>query len=163
MEKYGKENFKFQIICICFDNDCDKYEKEYMDKYNTLVPNGYNLRQAGNNGRHSEETKKKISEAVRLNFSKLTPQEKQIYIQKRSGSNNHQFGKKRTQAEKDKMVKNRKDFKKVNCYNLKNEFINTFYSLADAARKTGSDTRSISKCCKGKAKSSNGFIWKFNI
>jgi group I intron endonuclease len=27
-EKYGYENFKYQIICICFDEDCDKYEEE---------------------------------------------------------------------------------------------------------------------------------------
>ena len=30
LNKYGKENFKFEIICICFDSDCDKYEKEYI-------------------------------------------------------------------------------------------------------------------------------------
>jgi group I intron endonuclease len=26
LDKYGKDNFKFKIICICFDKDCDKYE-----------------------------------------------------------------------------------------------------------------------------------------
>ena len=34
------------------------YEVEYMRKYNTLVPNGYNLREGGNSGKHHEDTKK---------------------------------------------------------------------------------------------------------
>ena len=29
-EKYGKEKFKFEIICICFDEDCNKYEDFYL-------------------------------------------------------------------------------------------------------------------------------------
>ena len=31
-KKYGIENFKFQIICVCFDEDCNKIEKEYIKK-----------------------------------------------------------------------------------------------------------------------------------
>ena len=34
-EKYGKENFKFQIVVICFDKDLDLYEEEYMKRFNT--------------------------------------------------------------------------------------------------------------------------------
>jgi hypothetical protein len=36
-----------------------------MNKYNTIVPNGYNLREGGNSGRHNDETKKKISETLK--------------------------------------------------------------------------------------------------
>jgi group I intron endonuclease len=46
-KKYGIENFKYTIICICFDEDANKYEKEYICKYNTLYPNGYNLQSGG--------------------------------------------------------------------------------------------------------------------
>ena len=35
--KYGIENFKFQIICICFDEDCNNFEQEYINKYNKTV------------------------------------------------------------------------------------------------------------------------------
>lgn len=42
-EKYGIENFKFEVIIICFDDDRLFYEVEYMKKFNTLVPNGYNI------------------------------------------------------------------------------------------------------------------------
>jgi group I intron endonuclease len=61
LEKYGKDNFKYEIICICFDEDLNRFEEEYITKYQTIVPNGYNLKSGGNSSRHNEETKKKIS------------------------------------------------------------------------------------------------------
>lgn len=65
INKYGIDNFKFELICICFDEDMNKLEIEYMKKYNTLVPNGYNLREGGNSGKHNIETKKKIGDSLR--------------------------------------------------------------------------------------------------
>ena len=59
--KYGIEKFKFQIICICFDEDCDKYEDEYIKKFNTLSPSGYNLKTGGNSVKYSEESKQLMS------------------------------------------------------------------------------------------------------
>ena len=43
----------------------DDIEIEYIKKYNCLVPNGYNLRNGGNNGKHNEETKNKISKSLK--------------------------------------------------------------------------------------------------
>ena len=63
--KYGIHNFEFKLICICFDEDLDKYEIQYMEKYSSMVPNGYNLRKGGNSGKHHEETKKKISDSLK--------------------------------------------------------------------------------------------------
>ena len=39
MKKHGVENFKFEILIICFDQDLVRYEKEYIKKYNSQVPN----------------------------------------------------------------------------------------------------------------------------
>ena len=60
--KYGIQSFTFKIICICFDEACNELEAEYIKKFNTLVPNGYNLREGGNNSRHNEETRRLISQ-----------------------------------------------------------------------------------------------------
>ena len=68
IKKYGVDSFEFKLICVCFDNDLDKYECFYMNKYNTIVPNGYNLREGGNSGKHHEETKTKISETLKNSF-----------------------------------------------------------------------------------------------
>ncbi len=48
-EKYGLDNFKFEIIIICFDKDMSKYEKEYIKKYDSYN-NGYNLTHGGEEG-----------------------------------------------------------------------------------------------------------------
>ena len=68
VKKYGEESFKFEVLIICFDDDVFKFEPDYIKKYNTLSPNGYNVAIGGNIGmsflgkHHSEETKKIISE-----------------------------------------------------------------------------------------------------
>lgn len=59
--KYGIENFDFLLICICFDEACNELEKYYIKKYNSLVPNGYNLDNGGNTLKSLHpETKEKI-------------------------------------------------------------------------------------------------------
>lgn len=51
IEKYGFENFTHEILLdnLCYEDACKK-EKEYIDKYNTLAPNGYNTDVGGNSG-----------------------------------------------------------------------------------------------------------------
>ena len=47
IKKYGLNRFKFEVIIICFDEDRYKYEKEYIKKYNSQIPNGYNILPGG--------------------------------------------------------------------------------------------------------------------
>jgi len=65
VNKYGIDNFIFKIIIICFDEDRFIYEREYIKKYNSVVPNGYNILEGGEGGgfkghHHTEETKVKL-------------------------------------------------------------------------------------------------------
>lgn len=66
INKYGVENFKFEVLIICFDEDRYIYEREYIKKYNSQIPNGYNILPGGLGGagflgkKHSKETIKKI-------------------------------------------------------------------------------------------------------
>jgi group I intron endonuclease len=66
VKKYGIDKFTFKVIIICFDEDRFIYEKEYIKKYNSIAPNGYNILEGGEGGgfkgcKHSEETKEKLS------------------------------------------------------------------------------------------------------
>jgi group I intron endonuclease len=67
-KKYGEDAFKFEVLIICFDEDVFKFENEYILKYNSMSPNGYNVAVGGKIGmsflgkKHTEETKKIISE-----------------------------------------------------------------------------------------------------
>lgn len=47
LQKYGVENFLFEIIELCEDSQLDDKEKYYINKYNSLTPNGYNIQLGG--------------------------------------------------------------------------------------------------------------------
>lgn len=71
INKYGIDKFIFKVLIICFDEDRYIYEKEYIKKYNSQVPNGYNILPGGQYGgsrfglKLSEETKNKVSKSLK--------------------------------------------------------------------------------------------------
>lgn len=66
MEKHGIDKFKFEVLIICFDSDLSKFEKEYIKKYESFGPKGYNLTHGGEEGgfftgcKHSPEEVERI-------------------------------------------------------------------------------------------------------
>lgn len=73
VKKYGIDKFKFEILIICFDEDRYKFEIEYIKKYNSISPNGYNLTKGGEGGgfygkKHSPETINNISKISKQKY-----------------------------------------------------------------------------------------------
>jgi group I intron endonuclease len=64
IRKYGIENFVVELIEYCEINDADKRETHYIKEFNSLYPNGYNLKNGGNVFTHSDESKKRLSNGV---------------------------------------------------------------------------------------------------
>lgn len=69
-KKYGIDAFDFEILKECNDDELDYWEKYYIKELNTKIPYGYNMTDGGETSwikgkHHSEETRKKISEASR--------------------------------------------------------------------------------------------------
>src|SRR5271157_2581869 len=61
IKKYGIDSFETEVI-HCLEEDLDKLERNYIEKLNSLAPNGYNLETGGNKQKRlAEETKQKIS------------------------------------------------------------------------------------------------------
>ena len=143
MKKYGMDNFEFKLICICFDSDLDKYECYYMNKYDTIVPNGYNLRQGGNSGRHNEETKKKISETLK----------------------NRTDIKRVPTTEIRQQISQKKTKYRIFQMNTKDDgiIINTFNGYASAAKSVGVSKSCIRDVCIGKSKTARGYFWKSEL
>ena len=153
-KKYGIENFSFRVICICFDEDCNRFEEEYIKKYDTVAPNGYNLKTGGNNHKCHSDTKKKLSDMNK-------------------GINNPQYGKKwskelREKRKQDTIGNKNPNFgkrsvnrKTVGMYDSGNKLIETFNCIQEAYEKTKINKTSISGVCNGKHKKAGGFIWKF--
>ena len=64
IEKYGQDAFTYEILHDGIIPDfLDILEIEAIAKFNTLSPHGYNLTTGGEGGSHSDETRRKISEA----------------------------------------------------------------------------------------------------
>lgn len=47
IRKYGKEHFYYEILEECNESLLDTLEKEYINKYNSISPNGYNILSGG--------------------------------------------------------------------------------------------------------------------
>jgi len=64
-ETYGFENFTFEILRECKEEELDNLEIYYIENYNTLWPNGYNLTTGGSGypNRATEYTIQKLVEA----------------------------------------------------------------------------------------------------
>ncbi len=109
-EKYGIENFKYQIICICFDEDCDRYEEEYIKKFNTMSPNGYNLKGGGHFSKLHPESIEKMKESLK----KVWTEEKRKEMSERfKGVNAPNYGKPISDEQKEKLSESGKKYWKT--------------------------------------------------
>lgn len=60
--KYGIKNFKREILQECKSYDeMNEAERQWIDKFNTITPNGYNLQHGGLNAPKSEHSKRLLS------------------------------------------------------------------------------------------------------
>ena len=171
--KYGINNFKFQIICICFDEDCNKFEKEYIKKFNTISPNGYNLREGGDNSRHHPETIKKLSEIMREKW-RLTKHPciglkySDKYKKKMSDSVKKALEEKKLNGYTQNIIclnnlieASEKRKRKVAQFSKEDILIKEFNSISEAETYTNINNRRISEVCNMKSKTAGGYIWKF--
>jgi len=167
LNKYGVDNFEFKLICIGFDDKLNDLEIYYINKYNSAVPNGYNLKLGGNNGgKHNEETKKKISETLKKTLS-ITKRESKL-------------GRPHTEETKTKLSKaltgikqKQETIKKRSKLLIKHRvfkidketknILEIFNGYTEAAKNVGTSKNAIWKVCNGKGNTANGFIWKSEL
>lgn len=75
VNKYGFENFKFEIIEECDKNDLSVRERYWISHYNSMNE-GYNMTSGGENipgWQQTDEVRNKISEALKLNNGMKRP------------------------------------------------------------------------------------------
>ena len=87
IQKYGKENFIIEpIVEVPTQELANEFEIEYINRYCTLYPNGYNIMPGGN--KISEETIKKLSDANKRKT--LSEEHKQRIAEALKGNKNGQ-------------------------------------------------------------------------
>jgi len=186
-QKYGINNFKFKIICVCFNEDCNKFEKEYIKKYNTISPNGYNLMEGGNNSKHHPDTIELIRASLKGRItSPITDEIRKKISESLKGDKNPNYGKKMSEEQKDKIsntLKNKKRYtitekqleglakgrlnnrnkRKVAKFDNNNNLLEKYNSVSEASKLTNISRQTISKVCNNiiSYKKAGGFIWKF--
>jgi hypothetical protein len=118
-KKYGKENFKKEILKF-FNTKQEAFDaqEKYIILYNTLIPNGYNISPKGGYGVPDsylhEETKKKIGKAhkgkINLIFTKFNFEFKsgKSYEEQMINKYGEEEGLKRSEEYKNKISKNTK-------------------------------------------------------
>lgn len=106
-KRYGIENFEFSIVVECDECVLDVFEIGIIELYNsTDRTKGYNNKLGGSTGKHTEETKQKLSEI--LKGRSHTKETKQKMSNSRKRENNNFFGKTHSEEAKQKMSESRK-------------------------------------------------------
>lgn len=122
--KYGVEEHRFEVIWPCFKCYLTKWERYFQEMHKSTGKNGLNcilVKTDDFSGGHSEESKKKISKA--LKGRKLTTEHKNNIAEgnsKRIITNEHRYnlgngnrGKKQSDEWKEKLSKARKGLKRT--------------------------------------------------
>ncbi|AGE54808.1 GIY-YIG catalytic domain-containing endonuclease [Paramecium bursaria Chlorella virus MA1D] len=118
INKYGWDNFIIDYY-ECPDDELNKHERWLVKLMNTLSPDGYNLKEGGGScGKHSEESKKKISKALRgekhPNFGKhllqktkrkisIAQKGEKSHMYRKTGKLHHNYGKQHSEESRNKM------------------------------------------------------------
>ena len=126
-------------------------ESELMKWYDS-VENGYNTSLHGSGDfKRSEETCRKISEA---RTGKKNP------LFGKTGEKAYWYGKHHSEETKRKLSES-KGVYGILQFSKKGELIAEYPSTHEASRQTGCNQSNICQCCKGKYKSTGGYIWKY--
>ena len=56
IRKYGADNFEVSTLIKCNNNTLDEHEIKFIEKYNCIMPHGYNLKKGGYSSKNNEET-----------------------------------------------------------------------------------------------------------
>ena len=165
IKKYGVDNFDFQLVCITFDNQLNDMEIKYIEKYNSLVPNGYNLKMGGNSGTHHAETKQKISEALKKIYKNGLIHSKPLLgkplseITKKKISESLK-GRRLSQETINKIILSKKKYKIIQ-FDILGNRLNSFETCQEAAEYIGTTRANVNHCCTGKRKTAKGFVWVY--
>ena len=181
LREFGIENFSYEILEQFNEFDQDKLntlECFYIDKFNSLIPYGYNMVPGGTNGAGLAKGKSVIQfdlqgqqiakfqsahEAARvtgINFGSICA----CCRNEISHTKNYQW----------KYLEDNKIIEDISSkviiknqivlqYSLDGSFIQEFNSLKEASEKTNISKGIICNVCNGKGKTAGGYIWRYKI
>ena len=161
IQKYGFENFTIEVL---YETDTqfkhlksmlNLMEIKWIKKFNSIIC-GYNIRSGGSFGKHSEESKQKMSKSGKL---KIFTEEHKLNLSKASQHRKETQGIIISPETQSKMTKSRQ--KIVIQYTLDGEFIKEWENIYLIENELNISKARLYSTCQGKQKSTAGFIWKY--
>lgn len=178
IQKYGWENITHEILedNIETQEEADEKEIYYIKKFNSLIPNGYNIVTGGHNT-ISESVLKPVTYFD--NMGNIIKQYKSVAeaaddMKVDSGSISHALASNGTSAgyfwcyTEDYTYENAKNIicnytgryiHTIYRFNLDGKLLGTYKSVKEASNKTGVKETIIRSCLRGDTKASCGYIW----
>lgn len=173
VKEFGFKAFDYSVLAFCDPGALSALEDHFIKEFDCLKK-GFNKCKSGQdylNMECSEETRRKISEANK--GKKRTPEA----IKRSSDARKGRVTTKEHCAKLSAALKGRKKSpehvakvkaihtlnlgKPVHQYSKEGEFIASFPSTQEAARRTGSTQSNMWKALNGRMDTHNGFIWKY--
>lgn len=158
--KYGADNFEFNIIELCDVTDLDNKECYYISLYNTFDRDyGYNLILGGGTNRTiSEETREKLRQANkrRKTFPNMSGENNPMFglhlsEETKEKIRKSRIGQKASKETKAKLSQLRTGEKNVRCVSVYCPELNeSFWGAKEAELKYGVNRNKISMCINGK-------------
>jgi group I intron endonuclease len=156
LKKYGFDNHTFELIHECQIGNLTILERYYQELYKTIENDNLNCFLVTTNdktGKHTEETKNKIS--VAMKGKKKTIE----HISKLPQNQKGYKGKPRSESFKLNQSLNNGRNRKVYQYEKDGTFIKEWYNISEAERELGHNN--ISAAALGKLKTCGGFKWSY--
>lgn len=156
--KYGQENFKFDIILVCAPQDCLYYEQIFLNKYYDNKINCYNICKIAGSQlgvKRSQETCEKISS----NHADMRGSKNPNFGKDFSGNNHPGFGSRRSKESKEKIslacigLKNRAKLTWNDVEKIRTKYQNGAYTYKELAKEYGVKFPAIHKII-------NNITWK---
>lgn len=165
IKKYGWGNMKHEIL---FDGlskvEAEQKEIELISLYNSADRDyGYNISNGGSStGKHSEETKDKMSETAKArNFSDRL-HTKEVVNKRAISQRGHEVSEEtRKKIGKANRTTKRADAKKVIQFDLSGNKIKVWNRIMDVQRALGYNNTAISRCCRGGRPTAYGYVWRY--
>lgn len=157
IKKYGVENFTVEQIDSAMAKwELDLKEQFWIQHYNSIVPNGYNLKTGGNTPTYSDESKKRMSTNHADVRGKNNPRYG-VHLSKetRKKISDSHLGKRLSAKHKEKCRLNSHTRKLVK--NL--DTGDVYLSCRLAEQQCGFSHGAVSVVCRGKGKTAGGYHW----
>lgn len=164
INKYGEQNFKIEQLEECDNVLLNEREIWWISKYDTYN-NGYNATVGGEFVRKyntQEIVDLFLAGKNRQEISEILGCSPQTVSYNLKLKLDKEYLKQRRNEQQAKTLSKNSPLKRaVAQFDLNNQLIATYESIADAERKTGIDHSQISAVCKGKRKTCHHYIWHY--